>query len=369
MSKGIIRPGIIPVLFLSVAIVAALALLSGTAQAQSVQILHYNPGDTMSYTGSATAGSTVNVMISTSVAVDSSSGSYSLSLSNLNVPACTVVISAHPISSITFTGAQWVEVAGIGAYVSAPSKTMQPSGTTGSYSYSPSGGKYNIQVSGAAASGATSVTIDVYVSQSQTADGSGRYTESISTAGLPSGVYYLSQNGVVVADIYLGVTPPPTFTYNLHAGWNMISVPLTLSDNSITAFFPANVITLVTDMWYYNSGTWMYFSGTRGYSPKYAHLTSVQPGCGYWVKVSSAVSFTISGQQASSGVPSVGSGWTMIGVNGLSSLNAISAYSLNKNLWYYDNGQWYYYSGTRGFSSKYPQLQTLEPGKGYWVDY
>jgi hypothetical protein len=95
----------------------------------------------------------------------------------------------------------------------------------------------------------------------------------------------------------------------------------------------------------------------------------VSPGKGYWVKLNSNATFTISGQALASGVPAAGSGWTMFGVNGLSSLNATTAYPANKNLWYYDNGQWYYYSGTRGFSPKYPRLQSIEPGKGYWVNY
>lgn len=159
------------------------------------------------------------------------------------------------------------------------------------------------------------------------------------------------------------------FTYSLVKGWNLISVPLSLSNNSIDAFFPAAVKSNLTDMWYYDNGKWVYYSGTRGYSPKYAHLVNVTPGKGYWVKVSNNVSFTVNGIANGSGLPAVGGGWTMIGVYGLNPSNATTAYPGNKDLWYYDNGQWYYYSGTRGYSPKYPHLEVLEPGKGYWVHY
>jgi hypothetical protein len=160
-----------------------------------------------------------------------------------------------------------------------------------------------------------------------------------------------------------------TFTYDLVKGWNMISVPLTLNNDSVEAFFPASVKANLTDMWYYDNGSWNYYSYTRGYSPKYAHLTNVTPGKGYWVKLSSNASFTISGRSYVTGVPAAGSGWTMIGVMDVNSVNATTAYPGNKDMWYYDNGQWYYYSGTRGYSPKYSHLSTLEPGKGYWVHY
>lgn len=160
-----------------------------------------------------------------------------------------------------------------------------------------------------------------------------------------------------------------TFAYSLLKGWSMISVPFKLNNSSVEAFFPAAVRANLTDMWYYDNGSWVYYSGIRGYSPKYSHLTNVTPGKGYWVKLSNNSSFTVGGTLNGTGVPAVSSGWTMFGVKDLGSVNATMAYPGNKDLWYYDNGQWYYYSGTRGYSPKYPHLNSLDPGKGYWVHY
>jgi len=157
------------------------------------------------------------------------------------------------------------------------------------------------------------------------------------------------------------------FTYHLNKGWNMISVPLLLQNDSVDAFFPAGVKANMTDMWHYSNGTWIYYSGTRGYSQKYARLTNITPGQGYWVKLSNNSTFTISGLNNISGVSSASSGWTMFGVQGLGALNATTAYTNNKDMWYYSNGKWYYYSAIRGYSPKYAHLDTLDPGKGYWV--
>jgi hypothetical protein len=157
-----------------------------------------------------------------------------------------------------------------------------------------------------------------------------------------------------------------TWTFKLVKGWNLISIPLTLSDNSVDAFFPSTVKANLTDMWYYDSGNWIYYSGTRGYSPKYAHLTTLTPGKGYWVKLNSDATFTVTGTVVS-GLPTASAGWTMFGVKGLNSINVITAYPNNKDMWTYANGQWYYYSGSRGYSPKYPHINSLEPGIGYWV--
>jgi hypothetical protein len=179
---------------------------------------------------------------------------------------------------------------------------------------------------------------------------------------------YYEDNPSINASIKIYFDQLP-FTFNLTKGWNMISVPLFLENDSVDAFFPATVKANLTDMWYYNNGAWIYYSGTRGFSPKYAHLTNITPGKGYWVKLSNNSTFTVYGLNEKSGVPVVSSGWSMFGVEGLGSLNATTTYPGNKDMWYYDNGQWNYYSNIRGYSLKYTHLNNLDPGKGYWVHY
>jgi subtilisin family serine protease len=162
---------------------------------------------------------------------------------------------------------------------------------------------------------------------------------------------------------------PPTITYNLVKGWNMISVPFELDNSSVENFFPAHVRNNMSDMWWYDHGTWEYYSGTDGYSKKYAHLTNVEPGKGYYVLMISNASFTVSGLLNTTGVPEVGTGWTLFGVSGMNSINSTTVYPDNLDMWYLENGTWYYYSGKDGYLSKYQHLKSLDPGKGYWVNY
>ncbi len=280
MRGGLVRSGMVPIFAISFVVV--IALLSGNAQAQSIQILHYNPGETITYTGSVESGSTVDIVLSSATSVAVSGGNYQLQLSDISIPDCSITITAHSAQTLTFGGSKYLSTI-LGQEIWTPEIT-QGYDPAQSYQYPASSGRYTVRIFGQAAPGANTISIDVYVSQSLPVNG-GTYSVSVNTANLPSGIYYLTQNGVVVANIYLGVSAPPTFTYHLHKGWNMISVPLTVADNSVTAFFPENVRTILTDMWYYNCGSWMYFSGTRGYSPKYAHLTNVLSGKGYWVKL------------------------------------------------------------------------------------
>lgn len=196
----------------------------------------------------------------------------------------------------------------------------------------------------------------------------GTYNVTGEKNGHNNGTLVNLSGGTLTANVTLTDYELPKFLFSLSKGWNMISVPVILANDSVDAFFPADVKANLTDMWYYNNGFWVYYSGTRGYSPKYTHLTNVTSGKGYWVKLSNNTSFTVSGD-VTNGVPAAGIGWTMFGVEGLSSLNATTTYPGNKDMWYYNNGQWYYYSSTRGYSPKYPHLDSLDPGKGYWVHY
>jgi hypothetical protein len=159
--------------------------------------------------------------------------------------------------------------------------------------------------------------------------------------------------------------PTINFTYHLVPGWNLISVPLNLLNDSVDAFFPSNVKTNIRHLWYFENGTWYYYSGTNGYSTKYQHLTTLESGKGYWVKVDVNTTFDIVGSPAS-GIQPVYNGWNLIGVRGLTAHDPITTYGTAKHLWYYDNGKWYYNS-VNGFSSKYANLTILEPGRGYWV--
>lgn len=341
-----------------------MTVFSDSAQAQSVQILSYSPGSTITYTGQGIPGSTVSVMLSSSVTTPVSDGHYEYRLSDINVPACSVTISVNPVQTITFGGKQWVDVPFVGGgYLPEITLSVSPSGTTGSYIYNAGGGKYDVRVFGDAVPAAGSVTVDVYVSQQVHVDDSGTYIETINTANLPAGVYYLSQDNLVVAEIYLGVDAPLTYTLNLRKGWNLISLPIVPRDNRITSLFTADQLNNIKIMWDYNGGQWRYFTTRQGYSPQF---TTISEQKGYYVYCYSAMSVQAIGS-AGSGVisyDSLAKGWNIIGYPSQSITSVADVYKSAYIVWKYQNGNWFFYANRTGYS---PQFTTLEPALGYWV--
>ena len=93
--------------------------------------------------------------------------------------------------------------------------------------------------------------------------------------------------------------PPMTFTKSLPAGWNLISLPLTPSDNSTSA-----VLSGVSDVVYRYDAT----------SKQFECPSTMDPGIGYFVDVTSASTWEYEGTPASSTSPDLKSGLNMIGV-------------------------------------------------------
>ena len=353
------------VLFLIV--ISAIAIFSGAAHEQSVQILSYSPGNTISYTGHGTPGSTVTLQVSSSITVPVSGGTYQLQFSDLNIPACSVTISVHPVKTIGFGGKQWVDVPLIGGgYTPEITKgPLTPSGTTGSYTYNAGGGKYCVRVFGDAAAGAGSVVADVSVSQQVSVNGNGAYTQTINTAGLPAGIYYLRQDGAIVAEIYLGVTAPMSYTLNLHKGWNLISLPIVPRDNRIISIFEGQ-LSNINVIWDYNGGDWKYFTQRAGYTSQFSTMSEYK---GYYVYCKAAMSIQIIGSAGPGVIPysSLSKGWNLIGYPTTATTSAESVYSSAYVLWKIDNtnGNWYYFTHKPGLSSQFTELT---PGHGYWIN-
>jgi photosystem II stability/assembly factor-like uncharacterized protein len=121
------------------------------------------------------------------------------------------------------------------------------------------------------------------------------------------------------------------------AGWNLVSVPMTRSDNSATAVFPTA-----------NAGTLF------RYVAQYQSVDSLVPGAGYWIKFASSGSQFIAGSSLSSVTVPVNTGWNIIG-------------SVDHDIPAPSGG--IIMSSVFGYTpqSGYTADTTLTPGKGYWV--
>ncbi|WP_230741726.1 PT domain-containing protein [Methanooceanicella nereidis] len=193
--------------------ISCLPIFSFTASAAGVQILSGSPGDVISYSGQSGPNSLVTMEVSASISVNTwTSGDnkrYEKSLNGVNIPggSNSMSISTYPVDTLTVTGGpSWA--GGLGY-----SMTGSVSNNRGSFSMSNvPGGKYNIVVSGISNGSSQSVSMSVKASQKVSADADGKFSVSLDTGGLPAAVYSVKQNGMEVALVYLGVTPPATPT-------------------------------------------------------------------------------------------------------------------------------------------------------------
>ena len=117
--------------------------------------------------------------------------------------------------------------------------------------------------------------------------------------------------------------------------WNLASVPVIRTDYSVASIFPTAI-----------SGTTYLYDGA------YQQRDSLTPGKGYWTKFPAVANQNIEGTTLANITTSVNSGWNLIG----SVDHAIAAPSGGIIT-----------SSFFGYSSGYQIVDSLRPGKGYWV--
>ncbi|VUT27734.1 MAG: hypothetical protein SYNGOMJ08_00284 [Candidatus Syntrophoarchaeum sp. GoM_oil] len=166
------------------------------------------------------------------------------------------------------------------------------------------------------------------------------------------------------------VSDTTTFELPLVEGWNLISIPLEISDTSLnTVFSDASD----GDMVYaYDNGVWGISTYYSDYTTWDGDVTVIQPDKGYWYLATSEYTANIEGTEAGSRNVPIAEGWNLIGYTrlseaGLNDLITESNGCSNSDMVYaYDNGVW-------GISTYYSDYTTwdgdvtvMEPGRGYW---
>ncbi|GEM_PF-5480153 len=168
------------------------------------------------------------------------------------------------------------------------------------------------------------------------------FTDASPVSGVPS--YYR----IIAVDVHDNQSlPSPQATaavtttqqLSVQAKWNMVSVPLTVNDNSKTALFPSAV------------------SNAYAYNVGYVAYAALTNGRGYWVKFPSPQTVSIAGLLRTIDTISVVPGWNMIG----SLSTSISVSSISSIPGSIVTSSFYGYKGI------YQASQTIEPGVGYWV--
>jgi len=107
---------------------------------------------------------------------------------------------------------------------------------------------------------------------------------------------------IVNVTVYPVVQQPDTFTKSLPPGWNLISLPLTPLDSSVSAVLGNDTIA---------------YDAVKEYdatTKTFADATTMAPGTGYFVHVTTAGDWTYEGTPETSTSPGLKSGLNMIGV-------------------------------------------------------
>jgi hypothetical protein len=132
-----------------------------------------------------------------------------------------------------------------------------------------------------------------------------------------------------------------TMSYTVSQSWNLLSIPLLVSDYRKATLYPAAT-----------SKAFMYESG-------YKEKDTLKNGIGFWVKYPSSQSVLYTGTTMTSDTIDVNNRWNIIGALSYPILKTavvpIAPVTISSVFWGYASGT--------GYASQ----DTLKPGKGYWL--
>jgi hypothetical protein len=152
-------------------------------------------------------------------------------------------------------------------------------------------------------------------------------------------------------------TPEPQLTYTLQlkANWNLISLPIDPSDEDIAdVLAPINGTYEAVHAWNgkeYES----YYPGNAAAST----LKKIEAGRGYWIFMNQAGSLFIKGTAAGKTI-TLGNDWNLVGYNSTTSMSAAQALATT-------NGKVTAVYSFNTTENKYEIVETFQPGAGYWM--
>lgn len=161
-----------------------------------------------------------------------------------------------------------------------------------------------------------------------------------------------------------------TVTFELEAGWNLISLPLQLQDTSLDSAL-ASIQGEYESIWTYNAATEQWSSYVVETPSFLNNLDEVKPEMGYWVMMKNPSFLIIQGERSATSIP-LSAGWNLVGYDSMITQSLPEALSSidgrYESVWTYNAamGEW------QGYSVDAPEflngLENMEPGRGYWID-
>jgi hypothetical protein len=176
------------------------------------------------------------------------------------------------------------------------------------------------------------------------------------------------------ADWQNNTTPSPNpclkdkqFSMNLKKGWNLISIPVDMSNKTIE-----NVLSSITGNYtmvrsFSPPSTWKMYDPSH---PGLSDLHMIYPDSGYWINLTGDSNLTVTGREMANTQILVVPGWNLIGYptfavqNVSSALSSVTgSYTLLRT---YDA-----VTGWKTYDPSHPEFSDLlqmSPGLGYWID-
>ncbi|MCL7413628.1 MAG: hypothetical protein M8353_08450 [ANME-2 cluster archaeon] len=183
-----------------------------------------------------------------------------------------------------------------------------------------------------------------------------------------TGIYYVNVSAKDDFDIAQNLTWTVNvveypFTYSLHNGWNLISLPVikTYSALSLSSLIGDSVDYIST----HNSNGYQTY--VSGFGPE---DFPILPDQGYFIYLSDTTSFTVSGSIPHTRNVDVNKGWNILGWTSINTSNASAAFVESMNgsveIVVMKNGSGDYQTFIAGFSGPEDNFD-VEPGNGYYV--
>jgi hypothetical protein len=159
------------------------------------------------------------------------------------------------------------------------------------------------------------------------------------------------------------------FNVTLGVGWNLISIPLELTDTSLDAVVGSNAVAM--DEIYEFDNVAGYKSSMYTGAAWAGAVATIQPGKGYWYNRKGAqVTLTVTGQLPTGTITTpIYTGWNLVGYQSTQSqgLGIVNAPVSLDEIYEFDNVVGYSSSMYTGVAWA-GAVTTFDPGKGYWYN-
>ncbi len=160
------------------------------------------------------------------------------------------------------------------------------------------------------------------------------------------------------------ISPPEKFEVTLTEGWNLISIPLNLTNKTLP-FSLSSIKDSYESVFAYTNGKW------KPYIPNSSSntLTSINETLGLWVKMNKTDTLTVYGTKANQINFTLNNGWNLVGnpVETRNITNLLQSISgCYKSIFAYWLDRWYSFNPLRPYELN--TLKNMTLGKGYWIN-